>query len=284
MSLTAHTITLAASINEGIPSADNFRVVSSAAPTADALTDGDLLIRATHFSADPYQRSSIRSDRPNAKKVGEALTGFISGVVVASQNAAWVAGDLFGASLPLTTIQVVTPAILSRTVFWKLTGFCTEDKLSLGVGVLGMPGATAWGGLLKILRPVASQVLLVTAASGAVGQLVGQIAGKVKGCRVIGTAGGPEKCAALKDKFGFAEAIDYKSLAAGTQSLVEAIRKAAPEGLDMVFENVGGAHFEAGFQCLRAGGRVAVCGGIDAYCKGSIVSCDDGAVLVADSC
>ena len=237
-----------------------------------------MLVQALWLSADPYQRSAMRADRPGAKQVGEALTGFLSGVVLASRSAAWAAGDLFGASLPLATVQVVSAEALARTVMWRLTGLCSEGELSLGVGLLGMPGATAWGGLLKVLRPEKGQALLVTAASGAVGQLVGQIARHVCECSVVvGTAGGPAKCAALTERFSFTHAIDYKALGwegaareARAAALAAQLKAAAPAGLDMVFENVGGATFEAGFRALGKGGRVAVCGGIEGYGSASI--------------
>ena len=269
----ARTLTLAAHIdNDTLPAASNFAIADSPAPLASSLQPGDLLIAARYFSADPYQRSAFRADRPGAKRVGEALTGFLSGVVLASANPAWQAGDLLGASLPLCTLQVVSAEALARTVCWKLTGLCSEAELSLGVGLLGMPGATAWGGLLKVLRPEKGQALLVSAASGAVGQLVGQIARNVVECSaVIGLAGGPAKCAALRDVFGFTHAVDYKALdwagasrEARREALTASIRACAP-ALDMVFENVGGATFEAAFECLGKGGRVAVCGGIEGY-------------------
>jgi NADPH-dependent curcumin reductase CurA len=272
---TARTLVLAAHIaNETLPSPANFRVTEAPAPTPADVPEGGVLVAARYVSADPYQRSAMRADRPGAKQVGEALTGFLSGVVLASRGAAWVAGDLFGASLPLATVQVVTAEALAKTVMWRLTGLCSEEELSLGVGLLGMPGATAWGGLLKVLRPEKGQALLVTAASGAVGQLVGQIARHVCECSVVvGTAGGPAKCAALTERFGFTHAIDYKALSgwgeggareARAEALAAQLKASAP-GLDMVFENVGGATFEAAFRCLGKGGRIAVCGGISDY-------------------
>jgi NADPH-dependent curcumin reductase CurA len=122
-----------------------------------------------------------------------------------------------------------------------------------------MPGATAWGGLVDVLKPEAGQSLLITAASGAVGQLVGQLA-KKRGVRVIGSAGGAAKCAALKEVFGFDATIDYKN-----EDFEAALKRLAPQGLDMVFENVGAAQFEASFRCLGKGGRLAVCGAIAEY-------------------
>ena len=103
-----------------------------------------------------------------------------------------------GGALPFSSLQIVSSTSLKKTAFWKLTGVITEDELSLGIGALGMPGATAWGGLIDVLRPLKDENILITAASGAVGQLVGQLA-KARGCRVIGTAGGPVKCALLTD-------------------------------------------------------------------------------------
>jgi NADPH-dependent curcumin reductase CurA len=208
--MAAKTLLLAAACDAGLPTAANFRIEEAPAPAAEALGDGCVLVRATHFSADPYLRGRIKSDRPGAIAPGSPMSGFISGVVVASRSEKWAPGDFFGGSLPFSTIQVVTPAQLATTAMWKLNGLCGEADLHLGVGVLGMPGATAWGGLVDVLRPVAGQTLLITAASGAVGQLVGQLA-RHRGVRVIGSAGGAAKCAALKEVFGFDEVVDYKA-------------------------------------------------------------------------
>lgn len=127
-----------------------------------------------------------------------------------------------------------------------------------------MPGSTAYGGLIDILKPVAGQTIFVSAASGAVGSLVGMIAKRVYGCTTVGSAGGPEKCALLKDKFGYDFAIDYKACA-DAEALKNSLREAAPHGIDMYFENVGGMHFDAAFSSLKTGGRIAVCGAISEY-------------------
>ena len=256
---TAKTLYLAAACNSGLPTAAHFRVEEAPAPLAEELAAGCVLVRLTHISADPYQRGRIKADRPGAIPAGAALAGFVSGVVVASRAPKWAAGDLFGAQLPYTTLQVLAPPLLAATPMWRLNGLCTEAELHLGVGALGMPGATAWGGLVDVLRPQAGDTLLITAASGAVGQLVGQLA-KQRGVRVIGSAGGAAKCAALKEVFGFDEAIDYKG-----EDFEGALKRLAPAGLDMVFENVGGSQFEAAFRCLGKGGRLAVCGAIAEY-------------------
>jgi len=270
---TTQTLEVVANQNTGVPEAKNFRVTSHTAPEASSLEDGDLLVQLIFVSSDPYLRSAIRSDRPNGKKPGEAMVCFVSGKVLSSRNARWSEGDLFGGNLPVRTIQVVKKEEQAKTIMWKLTEHCTEEELSLGIGVLGMPGSTAYGGLTDILRPKTGETLLVNAASGAVGQLVGQFAKHVFGCRVIGVAGGEEKCSALRDTFGFDDTIDYKSLGEGVEPLVAAIKKVAPGGLDMVFENVGGEQFEAGFRCLKGGGRIAVCGGIAGYGMESPLMC-----------
>jgi NADPH-dependent curcumin reductase CurA len=131
-----------------------------------------------------------------------------------------VAGDFFGASLPFTTIQILTAEAGAKTVMWKLTGKVTESTIGHGIGVLGMPGSTAYGGLIDILRPKEKggekpEVIWVSGAAGAVGSMVGQLAKQVYGCTVIGSCGGPAKCALVKDKFGFDHAVDYKAVGGG---------------------------------------------------------------------
>jgi NADPH-dependent curcumin reductase CurA len=260
-SLPARTLHLAAHCDEGVPTASHFAVVDTVVDTA--LPPNALLLRALVFSADPYQRSMVRAGRPSTVAPGAPLRGFIAGRVEASTLDGWAAGDLFGGSLPLSTLQVATQATLGATAFWRLPSI-GEAKISLGVGVLGMPGATAFGGLIDVLRPAAGETLLVTAASGAVGQLVCQLA-KARGVRVIGTAGGAAKCALLRDVFGADVAIDHKECATPA-ALEAAVRAAAgPKGLHMVFENVGTTTFEVAFKCLGNGGRIAICGGIAAY-------------------
>lgn len=127
-----------------------------------------------------------------------------------------------------------------------------------------MPGSTAYGGLIDILRPKKGETVWVSGAAGAVGGMVGMLAKNVFGCRVIGSAGGPEKCKMVVEKFGFDECVDYKACRS-TKELIMALRKVSPKGIDMYFENVGGMHFEAAMSCLRPKGRVAVCGVISGY-------------------
>ena len=231
------------------------------------------------MSVDPYLRGGIKSINGLTGAANEpcprVMSGFVAGIVIASNDAAWAVGDRFGAPLPFATVQ---RAFLGRTVAWKLTGLVgsNDANISYGVGVLGMPGATAYGGLTGVLRPreEKKETILITAAAGAVGSLVGQIAKQVYGATVIGTAGGPGKVHTLLSKYDFDYAIDRKALPdqaedgtwrARKEALIGELKTAAPHGIDMVFENVGQDHFEAAFESLAPKGRIAVCGQIAAY-------------------
>lgn len=263
----ARSVVVAATINGGEASPSNFKVVDTPLPRGFGLADGSIIFKAMALSADPYMRGALRSDRPGGKAVGEPLVGFMAGKVTASKNADYPVGCLVGLRAPLCTAQVLTADDLATQPVWKLDGVLDEASISRGVGVLGMPGATAYGGLLDVLQPVEGQTLLVTAASGAVGALVGQIAKNKFGCRVIGTTGGVEKAAYIVETLGFDAAIDYQAVGSDRASLAAAIAEAAGESgkVDMVFESVGGAFFEAAFDCLAPGGRIAVAGGISLY-------------------
>ena len=188
------------------------------------------------ISADPYLRGQIKPT--GSVKAGATLVGFVSGKVIASNNSKWKENDLFGASLPFTTVQKVFP---DKSLIWRLDSL-SEDNISYGIGVLGMPGSTAYGGLIDVLKPLKGETIFISAASGAVGSLVGQLAKKLFDCKVIGSAGGPKKCTNLIEKFGFDHAIDYKTCA-DKAALVAELKRCAPDGIDMYFENVGGIHF-----------------------------------------
>jgi len=216
------------------------------------------------MSPDPFLRGRLKAD----SAVGP-LSGFVAGKVVESKSPKWQSGDLIGGLLPFATLQVVSQQQLGSTLTWKLTGIINELQISYGAGILGMPGSTAYGGLTGVLNVKEGETLFVSGAAGAVGGLVGQIAKKVFHCKVIGSCGGPEKCALIKNKFGFDEAIDYKT-AQNAEELGKLLKAAAPNGIDMYFENVGGMHFEAAMANLRVGGRVAVCGTISGYNEAAI--------------
>ena len=258
---------VAAQVNGGEAGPGNFRVVDAPLPRGFALEEGAIIFKALAMSCDPYMRGALRSDRPGGREPGEALVGFMAGKVTGSKSAAFPVGALIGLRAPLCTAQVLSAADLAAQPVWSLDGLVTEETISRGVGVLGMPGATAYGGLLDVLQPKEGETLLVTAASGAGGALVGQIAKHKFGCRGIGTTGGAEKAAYLTDTLGFDAAIDYTAVGRDRAALAAAIAAAAGESgkVDMVFESVGGAFFEAAFDCLGKGGRIAVVGGISLY-------------------
>ena len=190
------------------------------------------------------------------------MRGLVAGKILESNLPDWKAGDLFGAELPFTDLQAV-PASKART-FRRLTRLISENQISYGVGVLGMPGSTAYGGLIDILQPRKGETIWVSGAAGAVGSLVGMMAKQVFNCVVIGSAGSTEKCKLVKEHFGFDHCINYKTCLS-TKDLAKSLRQVAPNGIDMYFENVGGMHFEAAMQCLRPKGRVAICGVISDY-------------------
>ena len=262
MALTSKSIVLKSYVDSGHPQREHFEIVEST--VQDPEGEGTIQVQLIALSADPYLRGRIKS-APSSFSLNAPIAGFVVGrVTVSNGNPDWTVGDLFGASLPFTTFQNITAAELKSTLIWKLTGLLSEEEITLGLGVLGMPGSTAYGGLIDVLRPQQGETIFISAASGAVGSLVGMIAKNVYNCKVIGSCGGPEKCRLIKEKFGFDHAIDYK-VANDKDSLKEALLKAAPEGIDMYFENVGGYHFDAAFDSLRAHGRIAVCGGISQY-------------------
>jgi NADPH-dependent curcumin reductase CurA len=260
--MSAKTIVLKSYVEEGVPTQDNFEIVEQEIPP---VVEGSIQVKILAMSADPYLRGRMNPNSPMKYPLGEAMSGFVVGKVIASQNNSnWTEGDLFGGSLPFSTIQTLTPEALQSSLLWKLTGLLDESEITLGLGLLGMPGSTAYGGLIDVLRPNQGETIFISAASGAVGSIVGMLAKRLYNCTVIGSCGGAEKCALIKEKFGFDHAIDYKTIST-VQEFIAALKEVAPNGIDMYFENVGGIHFDAAFASLRQGGRIAVCGGISQY-------------------
>jgi NADPH-dependent curcumin reductase CurA len=241
------------------------------------LQSGEVLVKLLCLSADPYQRGRVKSVNPlgsdgqGEEKEAKVMRGFVCGKILASNHSEWQVGDLLGGSLGYTSVQVIN---VEKEFVWKLTGYVDETTISYGIGALGMPGATAYGGLIDVLRPKTGETLWVSAASGAVGSLVGQIGKNVYGLKVIGSVGGQAKVKKILESYGYDAAIDRKTLppkesngswVARKEELKRRIKEAAPEGIDMYFENVGEDHFEAAFESLKAHGRIAVCGQIAAY-------------------
>jgi NADPH-dependent curcumin reductase CurA len=242
---------LLASRPEGEPRPEHFRMVESEIP---APADGQLLLRTIYLSLDPYMRGRM-SDAPSYAPpvpVGGVMEGQGVCEVVNSKAASFAPGDLVIAG-PGWQEYSISAAQGVRKFDRKLA------PPSYALGVLGMPGLTAYSGLLTIGRPQAGETLVVAAASGAVGSVVGQIA-KIKGCRVIGIAGGEAKCRHVKEDLGFDECLDHRR-----PSLAEDLRAACPKGIDVYFENVGGAVFDAVLPLLNNFARIPVCGLIAHY-------------------
>ena len=242
-----------ASRPKGKPAPENYRVEKEPVPK---LKKGQVLIKVLYLSLDPYMRGRMSKEKSYADPVpiDGVITGESAGVVIKSKSLRFNEGDYvccpsgwqshFIADESDLTVYPVDPSVV---------------PLSTYLGVCGMPGRTAYFGLLKEAKPRAAETLVVSAASGAVGSVVGQI-GKMQGLTVVGVAGGKEKCSWVKDELGFDECIDYK-----TANLDEALAAACPNGIDIYFESVGGALSEAVAKQLNPGARVPICGYISNY-------------------
>jgi NADPH-dependent curcumin reductase CurA len=221
-----------------------------------ALNEDEVLVRTLYLSLDPTNRiwMSDRDQYMPPVQIGDVMRGGSIGVVETSRSDRFKQGDIVNTGLGGWQSHVVAPAAMVTPVP-QIPGV----PLTAYMSVLGATGLTAWFGLMDIGKPQPGETVVVSAAAGAVGSIVGQIA-KLKGCRVIGIAGGREKCAWLTDELGFDGAIDYKNEDVGA-----ALDRLAPNGIDVNFENVGGAIMDAVFQRMNNFGRVALCGLISTY-------------------
>ncbi|MGY3492706.1 NADP-dependent oxidoreductase [Bradyrhizobium sp. USDA 4502] len=240
-----------ASRPHGEPTSANFRLEDYTPPAPGA---GEVLLRTIWLSLDPYMRGRM-ADGPSYAApvpVGGVMEGGTVSEVIASNNPGFAKGDI-----------VLSRAGWQTHVLSDGKGLAKIDPkiapISTAVGVLGMPGMTAYTGLLEIGKPQAGETVVVAAASGAVGSAVGQIA-KIKGARAIGIAGGKDKCAYVKNELGFDECLDHRD-----PNLAAKLKEACPKGIDVYFENVGGAVFDAVFPLLNAFARIPVCGLIAHY-------------------
>src|ERR1700675_3657389 len=235
----------------GEPKASDFRVEDYAQP---APGEGQVLLRTIWLSLDPYMRGRM-SDGPSYAApvpIGGGMEGGTVSEVIASNNPGFAKGDIV-----LSRAGWQTHALSDGKGLAKI-----DPKLapvSTAVGVLGMPGMTAYTGLLDIGKPQAGGPVVVAAASGAVGSAVGQIA-KIKGARAVGIAGGKDKCDYVKKELGFDDCVDHRD-----PDLAAKLKDACPKGIDVYFENVGGAVLEAVFPLLNTFARVPVCGLIAQY-------------------
>ena len=233
----------------GYPKISDFEIDKTLIPTPGP---GELLVRTLYLSLDPYMRhrmADARSYAPPAP-LGEVMIGAIVGEVVASHNPDWRVGEFVEGRLGWQQYAISDGTGMARVD-------PSVAPISTALGVLGMPGLTAYFGLLEIGRPVPGETVLVSAASGAVGAAVGQIA-RITGCRVVGIAGGTRKVAYITGDLGFDAGIDYKA----EDDLGAEIAAACPEGIDVYFDNVGGTITDATLDYLARGARIVICGTI----------------------
>ncbi|MFN6995365.1 MAG: NADP-dependent oxidoreductase [Aquincola tertiaricarbonis] len=243
----------------GEATVDNFKLVEATVP--DELADGQVLVRNHYLSLDPYMRGRMNDTKSYTapQALNEVMGGGTVGEVVASKNSGFAVGDKVVGMGGWQEYQ-----LLDGDTRGALRKVSTEHvPLQAYLGAVGMPGVTAWYGLTQIIAPKEGNTVLVSAASGAVGSVVGQLA-KARGARAVGIAGGPEKCAFVIDELGFDACVDYKQHT-DLKSLSQALKQAAPDGIDGVFENVGGLGLDAALQRMNAFGRIALCGMIAGY-------------------
>ncbi len=272
MSLTNQQILLA-SRPAGEPTTDNFKLVSMhLAP----LEDGEVLVRNHYLSLDPYMRGRMNDSKSYAQPqpLNEVMIGGTAGEVVESRNDHFKPGDKVVGMGGWQEYQRVAAG--QRGVLQKVD--TTHVPLSAYLGAVGMPGVTGWYGLVKIINPKAGETVVVSAASGAVGGAVGQLA-KARGCRVVGIAGGPDKCAQVVSELGFDACIDYKQHS-DLKSLSKALKEACPDGIDGYFENVGGMILDAVMLRCNAFSRIAFCGMISGYNGAPIPMTNPSLILV----
>ena len=236
----------------------NFKLVTTDTP---ALADGQVLVRHHYLSLDPYMRGRMNDSKSYsaAQPLGEVMIGGTVGEVAESRHPKFNVGDKvvgMGGWQAYSVVDANVPGMLRRVD-------TTHVPLSHYLGAVGMPGVTAWYGLVKIIAPKAGETVVISAATGAVGSAFGALA-KARGCRVVGIAGGAEKCKYAVEELGFDACVDYKEHA-DYISLSKALKTACPNGIDGYFENVGGMVLDAVLLRTNAFARIAVCGMIAGY-------------------
>jgi NADPH-dependent curcumin reductase CurA len=239
-------------------SVSNFKRVTSETP---ALQEGQVLVCHHFLSLDPYMRGRMNDAKSYAapQALGQVMQGGTAGEVVESRSPKFQAGDKvvgMGGWQEYSVADADAPGALRKVDTSRV-------PLSHYLGAVGMPGVTAWYGLVKIIEPKAGETLVVSAATGAVGSAFGALA-KARGCRAVGIAGGPEKCKYAVDELGFDACIDYKQHK-DASSLSTALKEACPSGVDGYFENVGGMAMDAVMLRMNAFARMALCGMIAGY-------------------
>lgn len=228
----------------GMPKRENLEIVEETLPP---LQDGEFLCEAEWLSVDPYMRAYPQEN-------GDTMIGSQVAKVTETKNKDFAVGDFV-----VGRLGWVDRAVGNSSTCYKLDASVPPEKNSFGLGVLGMPGATAYFGFLELCKPKAGETLVVNAAAGAVGSIVGQIA-KIKGCRVVGFAGTDAKVEYLKS-LNFDAAYNYKTMS----SLNDALKESCPGGVDVFFDNVGGEFFSTVVSKMNEHGRISCCGAISEY-------------------
>ena len=242
----------------GEASADNFRLLEKPLGSPG---EGQVLVRHHFLSLDPYMRGRMNDAKSYAQPqpLDQVMQGGTVGVVVESRHPNYKPGDSvvgYGGWQEYSLVDAGAPGMLRKVDTSRV-------PLSAYLGAVGMPGVTAWYGLTKICQPKPGQTIVVSAASGAVGSVVGQLA-KSRGCRAVGIAGGSDKCGYVTGELGFDACVDYKAHP-DSKSLYQALKEATPEGVDGCFENVGGTVLDVTLARMNAFGRIALCGMISGY-------------------
>lgn len=249
--MTTYRRIVLASRPKGKVAPENFRLEQVPVPSVGP---GQVLVRNHFLSLDPYMRMRMEDVKSYAapQPLDEVMIGGTVGEVIESNNPKFAVGDKVLGMFGWSEIGLSDGAMLRKVDASRI-------PLSAYLGAVGMPGMTAWYGLTQIIQPKEGETIVVSAASGAVGSVVGQLA-RQRGARAVGIAGGPEKCAHVVDELGFDACIDYKR-----ENFAAALKAAVPNGVDGIFENVGGEIFDASLARINPFGRVALCGLIAGY-------------------
>ena len=265
---------LLASRPQGEATVENFRLGATDTP---ALQDGQVLVRHHYLSLDPYMRGRMNESKSYAaaQPLDSVMIGGTVGEVVESRHPKYAVGDKvvgMGGWQEYSVVDANTPGTLRKVD-------TTHVPLSHYLGAVGMPGVTAWYGLVKIIAPKAGDTVVVSAATGAVGSAFAALA-KARGCRAVGIAGGADKCRYATEELGFDACIDYKAHNGDTRSLAKALKDACPDGIDGYFENVGGWIMDAVMLRMNAFGRIAVCGMIAGYDGAPLAMANPALILI----
>jgi len=230
----------------------DFRIIESDLP---AVREGEVLVKNQYLSLDPYMRGRMNASKSYAAsaELGQVMVGGTVGVIVESKNPAFQVDDAVLGYLGWQQYGISSGKDLQKLPKSE------QIPLSAYLGVVGMPGITAWFGLMRIGQPKPGETVVVSAASGAVGSVVGQLA-RSQGCRAVGIAGGQTKCDYVVQELGFDACVDYKG-----DHLAEALAMAAPQGIDIYFDNVGGEILDTVLEQLNAFARIPLCGRISQY-------------------